>query len=311
MTAQLQSSTSAAAAPQTLASTLWDLVRLARPHHWVKNAFVLLPMPFALADRPHLGLGNLDWPAIGWGMLGFSLVNSAIYVLNDLLDAAADGRHPRKQSRPIAAGRISPSTALAFCLALLTAGLTASALAGSTELMISALYIAINAYYCLQGKSLALVDVFLLSSGYVLRVLLGCALVNAPPSPWLLVCTSSLSLFLALLKRRSDVLAGLGVEHRASLAGYNLAFLDQAAGLLAGVTLVSYMLYTIDAPVLIDGRRLASVPFVAFGVLNYLRMAQVDGAGASPVEMFYRSHSTQICVTGWALAVLWALRLNW
>jgi 4-hydroxybenzoate polyprenyltransferase len=292
------------------AASLADLVRLARPHHWVKNLFVLLPMPFALADRPQLGLASLDWPAIGWGLLGFSLVNSAIYTLNDLIDATVDRRHPRKRNRPIASGRVSPTLALVFFAALLLAGVALSALAGSQAVEISLLYVAINAYYCLQGKSITLVDVFLLSSGYVLRVLLGCVLIDAPPSPWLLVCTSSLSLFLALIKRRADVLAGLGAEHRASLTGYNLAFLDQAVGLLAGVTLVSYMLYTIDAPVLIDDRRLFSVPFVAFGVLNYLRMVQLEGAGASPVEMFYRSRSTQICVVGWVAAVLWALQLR-
>lgn len=291
-------------------ASLADFVRLARPHHWVKNLFVLLPMPFALADRPQLGFGSLDWTAIGWGLLGFSLVNSAIYTLNDLIDAPNDRRHPRKRARPIASGRVSPTAALLFFVALLAAGAAASALAGVEALEIALLYAAINAYYCLQGKSVALLDVFLLSSGYVLRVLLGCALIDATPSPWLLVCTSSLALFLALVKRRADVLAGLGAEHRASLTGYNLAYLDQAVGLLAGVTLMSYTLYAIESPVLIDERRLGSVPFVAFGVLNYLRLVQTDGAGASPVEMFYRSRSTQICVAGWLAAVLWALRLR-
>ena len=119
-------------------------------------------------------------------------------------------------------------------------------------------------------------DVFLLSSGFVIRVLLGCALVSAPPSTWLLLCTTTLALFLGFAKRRADLKEGLDHHHRPSLRGYSMSFLDQAMAICAGVAILSYALYSIEAKVLLPGREMASMPFVAYGILNYLRMADVE-----------------------------------
>ncbi len=172
---------------------------------------------------------------------------------------------------------------------------------------IAAIYLAINVVYSLGVKNVPLVDVFVLASGFLLRVLLGCALVAAAPSRWLLLCASSLALFLAFAKRRGDLVAEVGSGHRPSLAGYNEAYLGQAMALTAGVALLAYGLYCQEAPHLMDGREFASLPFAVFGVLEYLRIAIVQGRGGSPVDVVLRSPALLACGAGWFVAVLWSL----
>jgi 4-hydroxybenzoate polyprenyltransferase len=281
-----------------------DLLRLARPQHWIKNVFVLLPAPFAIASH-HF---TLDVKALCLGLLGFCLVNSAIYTFNDLCDAAADCLHPKKCRRPIAAGRVSRHVAIVQIVVLLALGGGLCWLADKPfALAIVAAYVIINAAYNLGAKHVALLDVFLLSSGFVLRVLLGCTLVSAAPSSWLLLCTSTLALFLGFAKRLADLKAGLDPNHRPSLGGYSTSFLDHAMVICAGVAMLSYALYCIEAKVLTPGREMASMPFVAYGILNYLRIADVEGGGGSPVDIAYHSFTLQLCGIGWIVAVTWSL----
>ena len=211
---------------------LTNLIRLARPQDWIKNVFVLLPVPFALAA------GSRFVPAAFLlGLAGFCLVNSAVYTLNDLFDAEADRLHPEKCRRPIAAGLVPVGVAAVQSIVLLSLGLGLCLAAGNrpTVMTIVLAYVVINLAYNLGVKHVALLDVFLLSSGFVIRVLLGCALVAAPPSPWLLLCTSTLALFLGFAKRRADLAEELDVNHRPSLRGYSKTFLDQAVSICAGV----------------------------------------------------------------------------
>jgi 4-hydroxybenzoate polyprenyltransferase len=250
------------------------------------------------------------WPNFLAGLFGFCLVNSAIYTLNDLCDAATDRLHPKKRLRPIAAGDVSPTAAIVQIFVLTLAGLALLTVADRPpSLLIALAYVCINVAYNLYAKHVALLDVFLLSSGFVIRVLLGCALVTAPPSPWLLLCTSTLALFLGFSKRRADLTEELDLKnHRPSLRGYSKGFLDQAVSVCAGVAILAYALYCIEAKaVLQQGREMASMPFVAYGILNYLRMVDVEHVGGSPVDIAYRSTTMQICALGWLVAVTWSL----
>jgi len=280
------------------------LVRLARPKHWIKNVFVLLPVPFAMKAGSHL-----DPVPFLLGLFGFCLINSAIYTLNDLRDATADRHHPKKRLRPIAAGIVPGWVAVVQIGVLLSLGLGLCLASTKDDVAIAvAGYIAVNLAYCFGAKHVALLDVFLLAAGFVIRVLLGCVLMSAPPSAWLLLCTSSLALFLGFAKRRADLREGLDHTHRPSLEGYNLSFLDAALSICAGVALLAYALYCIEMlKAVCPGREMASMPFVAYGILNYLRMVHVDGIGSSPVEVAYRSIPTQICGLGWLIAVTWSL----
>lgn len=283
-----------------------QLVRLARPWHWIKNGFVLAPVPFALAVG-----AKLDFSLFALGFLGFCLVNSAAYAFNDVRDAEADRHSPAKRNRPVASGAVSPAVALALAAILAVAGLALSWLTGlRAALGLSLVYLIVNLVYSLGAKNVPVLDVFLLASGFLIRVILGCALVDAVPSNWLLLCSSMLALFLAFGKRRADLAAGLTSEHRASLAGYTLTFLDSALAITAGIAMFAYALYSQESPAFVQGRELVGLPFVAFGILDYLRMAMGQGAGGSPVEMAYRSRSVQICVLGWAIATAWSLGIT-
>jgi 4-hydroxybenzoate polyprenyltransferase len=280
-----------------------DYVKLARPRDWAKNVFVLMPVPFALAAG-----GHLDLPSFALGIAGFSLANSAVYALNDTLDAERDRLHDKKRGRPVASGRVSKQAALLFSLALLCTGVLLTALAGKpSALVVLAAYVAKELVYQFGLKHVALVDVFLLSSGFVLRVVLGAELVGTNPSNWLLLVSSTLALFISLAKRRSELARGMDGAHRPALSGYTMQYLDQAMAVSAGMILIGYALYCMDAKVLLAGREFASLPFVVFGVLEYLRLALVRGEGGSPIDLLLASPAIVICGIGWTLASLWSV----
>jgi len=293
------------------------LFRLARPSHWIKNVFVVIPVPFAVCAG-----AKLDVAALLLGLAGFCLVNSAVYTFNDLFDVEADRLHPAKRKRPIAAGQVSMATAAvasvvlfllgtALCLAATEVPAAAAKPAGAggpNVLLLVLTYTAVNLAYSLGGKRVLLLDVFMLSSGFVIRVLLGCALVDAVPSCWLLLCTSSLALFLGFAKREADLIVDPDAECRPGSRQYSKRFLDQATVICAAVAVLAYALYCIESGVLRGGREMASIPFVAYGVLNYLLLAH-SGGGGSPVEVAFTSRSSQICAAGWIIAVLWSLGL--
>lgn len=289
---------------------LASLLRLARPKDWIKNVFVVVPVPFALADKH--AQAQFDAGAFFLGLAGFCLVNSAAYTLNDLCDAEADRLHPVKRARPVAAGQVSTTAAVVQMAVLFFAGLALCWAAGRTDplpvLAVVLVYAAVNAAYSLGAKHVALLDVFMLSSGFVLRVLLGCALLAVQASPWLLLCTSSLALFLGFTKRRADLVAGLDVNHRPSLAGYSETFLDRALVISAGVAILTYAIYSIESQMFKTGYEMVSMPFVVYGVLDYLRLVDTKNVGGSPVEIAFRSPSLQICAAGWFAAVIWSLK---
>jgi 4-hydroxybenzoate polyprenyltransferase len=283
-----------------------QLIRLTRPWHWIKNAFVVAPVPFALAVG-----AELDIRVFTLGLLGFCLINSAAYAFNDVRDAEADRHSPTKRNRPVASGAVTPGLALVLAAILALGGLLLCWLTGKPAAVVLALiYLVTNLAYSLGAKNVPVLDAFLLTSGYLIRVILGCVLVAVAPSNWLLLCSSMLALFIAFGKRRADLTAGLTSEHRASLAGYTLTFLDSALAITAGIAIFAYALYSQESPAFVEGRELVGLPFVAFGILHYLRVAMGEGAGGSPVEMAYRSRPLQLCVLGWMVATAWSLGVS-
>ena len=284
---------------------LADLIRLARPRHWVKNVFVLMPLPFAMAAGAEVKLGSFLL-----GLLGFCLASSAVYAFNDAQDADRDRLHPDKASRPVAAGRVSGGAAQAFSAMLVVASLGLAAASGRPgALAVTGAYLGLNVLYNLGGKHLPVVDVFLLASFYLLRVTLGCVLVDVVPSSWLLLCTGALALFLSLAKRRADLDLGLDADHRPALEGYTRAYLDQGMAVMAATTLIAYALYCREAAVMLPGREFATLPLVVFVVLEYLRLVQVKGEGGSPVDLVLRSPLLAACGLGWVVAALWSVGL--
>jgi 4-hydroxybenzoate polyprenyltransferase len=283
-----------------------DLIRLARPRDWLKNVFVLMPLPFALASGAALESG-----ALLIGIAAMCLVSSSVYALNDVLDAQRDRSSARNNQRPVASGRVSPRTALAAALVWLATGMTLGQLSGHPgTLVILTAYAGLNLVYSFGLKHVPLVDVFILSTFYVLRVVLGCVLVDVAPSNWLLLCSSALALLIALGKRRGELVNASRTAQRPALEGYSRVYLDQAMAIVGGVTLFSYALYSIETPLLVKGREFASLPFVVFGVLEYLRLAQVSGEGESPIELLLRAPGLIVAGAGWMLASLWSVGLS-
>jgi decaprenyl-phosphate phosphoribosyltransferase len=283
-----------------------DFVKLARPKDWAKNVFVLMPIPFALAAG-----GELHPVPFALGIAALSLVSSAVYALNDTMDAERDRLHAKKKLRPVASGRVSKTAALSFAAALLAAGVICARLTGvrAAELVIAA-YVGKELLYQFGLKHVALVDVFLLSTGFVLRVVLGAELVGTHPSNWLLLCSSTLALFISLAKRRSELARGMDGAHRPALEGYTVPYLDQAMTVTAGMILIAYALYCIEAKVLLHGREFASLPFVVFGVLEYLRLVQVRGEGGSPIDLLFASPALVVCGLAWTAASFWSVGLH-
>ena len=282
-----------------------DLVKLSRPKHWIKNVFVLMPAPFALASG-----AELQPARFALGLFAFCMANSAVYAFNDAQDAERDRLHDEKRNRPVASGRISKSVAYGWSVLLVALGTALSFASGSRmALYVFGTYLASNLFYSLKGKNVPLVDVFLLAGFFLLRVLLGCALLGVEASNWLLLCSSALALFLGLAKRRADLLKGLDSSHRPSLGGYNQGFLDHAMGITASMTIVAYAVYSMEGELLAPGREFASLPFVVFGVLDILRKAHVERAGGSPVDLLLSSPSLLLGGIGWVISTAWSVRL--
>ena len=281
-----------------------DYLELSRPKDWVKNVFVFMPVPFALASG-----AKLDGRTFGLGLLAFCMANSAVYSFNDAQDAERDKAHDKKRTRPVASGRVPVHGAYLWSSALAALAVGLALLSGTlTALSVVAIYLIINLIYSMGAKHVALLDVFLLSSGFMLRVLLGCALLDVPPSNPLLLCSYALALFIALAKRRSDLVKGLDESHRPSLSGYNQSYLDQAMAITASMCVVGYALYSMESAVLMPQRKFASLPFVLFGVLDYLRLVHVRKGGGSPVDLLLSSPGMIATGVGWLLAVAWSVK---
>jgi 4-hydroxybenzoate polyprenyltransferase len=227
-----------------------------------------------------------------WGLLGrclaglalFCLCSSAVYVFNDLVDRKCDSQHPKKRLRPLAAGRVSPPAAIVLATVLAAGGLSGAALLAPAFFLVLAGYLALNVAYSLRLKQIVILDVMCIAAGFVLRAVAGGVLAGVQVTDWLILCTSTLAIFLGFSKRRQElVLAGKAANgHRPVLALYSIPFLDQLIAVASGFTVISYAMYTVaDETVARFNTRglLLTVPFVLFGVFRYFYLtyhAEVD-----------------------------------
>ncbi len=254
-----------------------ETLKLMRPHQWVKNAFILAPLFFTPAA---VTVQNITQVLLG--VLCFSALASAIYILNDTMDREADRQHPTKRKRPLAAGTVPLPLALGVMVTLATGGLILAYILSPGFLALSMVYLAVNLGYSLGLKKISILDVMLVALGYVLRVFAGADLIGVRASEWIIVCTGLVSLFIALAKRRDDIVKQLDKGHRKALAGYNLPFLDTAIAMMLAGLLVSYLLYTVEAGI---QNLYLTTPFVIMGVLRYLQIALVEERSGSPTTI--------------------------
>ena len=271
------------------------LVRALRPHQWVKNVFVLAALVFALGE---LGLDAPSVPErierVAYAVMAFCLGASAIYLVNDVVDVESDRQHPKKRTRPIAAGEVSIPAALVAAAVCIGGALTFAHLAtpegGQSVLLVIATYMTSNLFYSLKLKQIAIVDAFLIAFGFVLRVVGGAYAADAPVSHWLLLSTLFLALFLAFCKRRAemDLLGEDASLHRKNLGAYTPEFLTQATTTLAGCAIITYTMYTVDDQTVAKfgtDRLVWTVPFVVFGLFRYLLLVERQEGGGSPTRV--------------------------
>ncbi|MBV6521959.1 MAG: Decaprenyl-phosphate phosphoribosyltransferase [Gemmatimonadaceae bacterium] len=278
--------------------TVW--VRLLRPRQWIKNIFILAPLLFS--GRALDGGAQLRAAA---AFAVFCLLASGVYAFNDVIDRESDRAHPLKRSRPVAAGAIPVSGAMVTALALVCVSVALAFAVAPGVGAIAVAYLAINVLYGLVLKRVVIVDVFAIASFFVLRLLAGAAAVRVQPSVWLLLCGGLLALYLGFAKRRHElVLLGDGSsDHRAVLSQYTTGFLDQLSVVLLAVTIVSYIMYTVESPTsqAVGSQALSySTVFVLYGVFRYLYLVHRH-EGGNPAETLLTDRSLL------AAGVLWVV----
>ncbi len=280
---------------------LRNIVLLIRPWHWIKNLFIFLPLFFAHQMHQPVLLAKA-----GLAFVLFCVLAGGVYIFNDYFDREADKLHPHKKARPLAAGTIPARTALIFAVIFLAIGLCGSLLLDHTLFYLALLYIGLNVTYTLKLKHVAIIDIFIISAGFVIRIFAGGAVTGVRMSPWIVIMTFLLALFLALGKRREDVLlhhAG-GESSRQSIDGYNLTFIDGSMVAMASIIIVSYIMYTLSARVVekfgTDHLYLTSF-FVIAGMMRYLQVVTLGKRSGDPTEILRKDIFIQMCLAGWIL----------
>lgn len=286
-----------------------NLLKLIRPHQWLKNVFVMIPMFFggSLLDPSDIRASVVTFFA-------FSFIASSVYCFNDIIDVEADRRHPVKCKRPIASGAISVRSAWALMALMFLLSVGTVCLLDTYSHVINVglvilIYYILNILYCSKLKQYAIVDVCIIAFGFVLRVLAGGFATDIALSKWLVLMTFLLTLFLSFAKRRDDVLRmnETGEPPRKNTIRYNLTFINQTITITASVTLVCYIMYTVSPEVVnrfhSDLLYLTSV-FVLLGLLRYIQITVVDKRSGDPTKMMLRDRFTQCVVLLWALTFL-------
>ena len=280
---------------------------VARPTHWIKNLFVFLPVFFGGGL-----LNTTDAIAATLTFLSFSLAASAIYCLNDIIDINADRAHPVKCKRPIASGAITiPQAygmmALSMLVSIVLMFLLPEGQAKTIFVIVA--YFIINMAYCLRLKEYAIIDVCIIATGFVLRILAGGYATGVQLSKWIVLMTFLLTLFLAFAKRRDDVLRmnSTGQAPRKNTSRYNLTFINQAITITAGVMLVCYVMYTVSPEIILqfgtDKLYLTSI-LVILAILRYLQISFVDEKSGDPVKVALSDRATQLILLAWIFSFL-------
>jgi len=279
------------------------LIKTMRLRQWTKNGFVF----FGLIFDKQLFQPEPFWRTVE-GFFLFCLISSAVYLFNDIADVEADRNHPVKKSRPIASGKLPIPVALSAALLLTIIAIPLGFLLSPAFALILSLYLVTNLLYSRWLKHVSILDVLIVSSGFVLRVAAGVALITVERfSPWLYMITVLFSLYIGLGKRRAEMnlLAEGASAHRKVFEGYTIPLLDQYITIVSGMTIVAYSLYTFSAPNLpANHTMMLTIPFVVYGIFRYLQLIQVGHAAGAPDEVALKDRPLQITVLLWGLAVI-------
>jgi decaprenyl-phosphate phosphoribosyltransferase len=276
-------------------------LQLLRPKDWAKNLFLFLPLFFG---RAILDVGKMT--SVFVGFIAFSCIASSIYIINDYRDREDDRKHPVKRLRPLASGSVSPTAALVICGLLMAIGFGIAFVIEPRHkfLFVLGIYFLINLAYSLGLKSIAILDIMILAAGFVLRIKAGSVISLVPLSEWIVIMVFLLAVFMAIGKRRDDVLLKLssGTDMRKSIKGYNLEFLNVLLALVCAVIIVAYFMYTMS-PETIQNTKSARLYytclFVMAGLMRYLQIIYISTDSGSPTKILYKDRFIQITLILW------------
>jgi len=285
-------------------------LKLIRPKQWLKNCFVLSPLIFS-------GEVNFDLVIIALKITFiFILTSSCIYILNDIKDIEYDKKHPEKKFRPLASGQIKIKDAIIFLFALIIINLYVIHIFNISYegIFLLSIYSVLNILYSYGLKNIPLLELAILASGFIIRLLVGAQETSITLSPWIIICSGLLSLMIAVGKRRNDL------KHqekndgpiRISLHGYNIEFLDHVNSMLAGVNIVCYLLFCVSQyPFASIGSNLLwTSPFVIFSILRYLQLTSINDLGEDPTAMLISDKTSIILFTIWLILIMNIIYLN-
>lgn len=281
---------------------LTRFIFLLRAHHWTKNLFIFIPGFFA---GQLLDIDNLI--ILAQGFLCFSLMSSAVYILNDYRDIETDRLHPKKKNRPLASGKVPVPVALVIMIVLFISAVGWAYALNPLFAYLLILYAVINIAYSFGLKNISLLDIFLLSSGFLIRTIAGGILLDVFVSEWLIIMVFLLSIFLAFAKRRDDLILAQksGVLPRLSARQYTVEFINTCLSLISGIIIVSYIMYTISEQV-IERTGHSNVYgtsfFVLAGLLRYLQITLVNNDSGSPTKVLLTDTFVQLTLLGWGLS---------
>ena len=281
-----------------------SLITSLRPRQWTKNLIIFAALLFGqrLTDPRSVGRSVAAFAV-------FCILSGVVYLVNDVVDREADRQHPMKAKRPIAAGELPTGAALAAAFVLGAIGLASAYALGMEFGHVALAYVALLVCYSGPLKHIVIVDALTIGIGFVLRAVAGAVVVGVPISHWLLVLTIQLALFLALAKRRHELveLAGQATNHRASLSEYTPGLLDQLIAIVAASTLIAYAVYTISPETVAkfgtDWLGL-TLPFPIYGIFRYLYLVHRRADGGNPSETLLTDRPLLACVALWGLAVI-------
>jgi len=280
------------------------VIKSMRPAQWIKNLIIFAPLVFSR----NLFSGALALQILaGFGV--FCLLSGSVYIINDLVDLERDKLHPAKSLRPLASGRLPKSVAVGALIFFLTASFVAAFELGLDFMGIAAAYFALNIFYSSLLKHVVIVDVMSISLGFILRVLAGAVLISVPITPWLLMCTMLLALFLGFAKRRHELvqLEDNANSHRRVLMHYSPYFLDQMIMIVTASTVMSYALYTISVDTVQhvgSNHLLYTTPFVLYGIFRYLYLVHQKEEGGSPTRVLLTDKPLAVNIALWLITCI-------
>ncbi len=282
-----------------------------RPKQWTKNALVMAGYIFAIGDKTQPIAKSAFWGALAATFL-FCLLSSAVYLFNDIMDREQDRHHPEKKNRAVASGALSVKSAISWSLIFAVFSLVGGYFLSVQFAFVLLAYLILQIAYTMVLKQISLVDIFVIAIGFVLRALGGALVVGVEFSPWLLLCTLLLALFLALCKRRHEkvVLSGTNGDARPALGGYDEKLLDKLIAVVSFATIASYSLYTFwpDTVEKFNSNKMSlTIPFVVFGIFRYLNLVYRHKKGDKPEQILLTDGPLLVDILLYGVTVLWIL----